>query len=99
MGHLKRKAIIRAWYFVFCALILNYLGQGAFILGNAGRSSNVLFGMIFHQAFSLYVPFLILSIIATIIASQAMISGMFSVVYQGINTRLMPLFRVEYTST
>jgi KUP system potassium uptake protein len=99
MGHLKRKAIIRAWYFVFCALILNYLGQGAFILGNAGRSSNVLFGMIFHQAFFLYVPFLILSIIATIIASQAMISGMFSVVYQGINTRLMPLFRVEYTST
>ena len=99
MGHLRRKPIIRAWYFVFCALILNYLGQGAFILGNAGRSSNILFGMIFHQAFFLYVPFLILSIIATIIASQAMISGMFSVVYQGINTRLMPLFRVEYTST
>ena len=60
---------------------------------------NMLFGMIFHQSFFLYVPFLILSIIATIIASQAMISGMFSVVYQGINTRLMPLFRVEYTST
>ena len=99
MGHLRRKPIIRAWYFVFCALLLNYLGQGAFILSNAGRSSNILFGMIFHQSFLLYVPFLILSIIATIIASQALISGMFSVVYQGINTRLMPLFRVEYTST
>jgi KUP system potassium uptake protein len=99
MGHLRRKPIIRAWYFVFCALLLNYLGQGAFILTNAARSSNILFSMIFHQAFFLYVPFLILSIIATIIASQALISGMFSVVYQGINTRLMPLFRVEYTST
>jgi KUP system potassium uptake protein len=100
MGHLRRKPIIRAWYFVFCALLLNYLGQGAFILNNAGHhSSNILFGMIFNQSFFLYIPFLVLSIIATIIASQAMISGMFSVVYQGINTRLMPLFRVDYTST
>jgi KUP system potassium uptake protein len=98
MGHLRRKPIIRAWYCVFCALLLNYLGQGAFILSNVSRSSNILFSMIFHQSFFLYVPFLILSIIATIIASQALISGMFSVVYQGINTRLMPLFRVEYTS-
>jgi KUP system potassium uptake protein len=55
--------------------------------------------MILHQSFFLYIPFLVLSIIATIIASQAMISGMFSVVYQGINTRLMPMFKVEYTST
>jgi len=98
MGHLGRKPIIRAWYFVFCALLLNYLGQGAFILQTAGKSTNFLFGMIFHQSFFLYMPFLVLSIIATIIASQAMISGMFSVVYQGINTRLMPMFKIEYTS-
>lgn len=99
MGHLGRKPIIRAWYFVFCALLLNYLGQGAFILQTTGKSTNFLFGMLLHQSFFLYIPFLILSIIATIIASQAMISGMFSVVYQGINTRLMPMFKVEYTST
>jgi KUP system potassium uptake protein len=99
MGHLRRKPIIRAWYFVFCALLLNYLGQGAFMLSNAGQSSNILFGMILHQSFFLYIPFLVLSIIATVIASQALISGMFSVVYQGINTRLMPMFKVEYTST
>lgn len=99
MGHLGRKPIIRAWYFVFCALLLNYLGQGAFILQTAGKSTNFLFGMIFHQSSLLYIPFLVLSIIATVIASQAMISGMFSVVYQGINTRLMPMFKVEYTST
>jgi KUP system potassium uptake protein len=99
MGHLGRKPILRAWYFVFFALLLCYLGQGAFLLQASGRHENVLFGMVFNQSAILYIPFLILSIIATVIASQAMISGMFSVVYQGINTRLMPLFKVEYTST
>ncbi|OPY78102.1 MAG: potassium transport protein Kup [Syntrophorhabdus sp. PtaU1.Bin153] len=100
MGHLGRKPIVRAWHFVFIALLLNYLGQGAFLMNHPGvRSSNVLFGMVFHESFLLYIPFLILSIIATVIASQALISGMFSVVYQGINTRLMPMFKVEYTST
>jgi len=98
MGHLGRKPILRAWYFVFCALFLNYLGQGAYVLQSAGQRDSVLFGMIFSQSSILYIPFLILSIIATVIASQAMISGMFSVVYQGITTRLMPLFKVEYTS-
>lgn len=99
MGHLGRKPIIRAWYFVFFALLINYLGQGAFILNHPGHSSPILFGMVFHQSFFLYIPFLILSIIATIIASQAIISSMFSIVYQGINTRLMPMFRIDYTST
>lgn len=98
MGHLGRKPIIRAWYFVFFALLLNYLGQGAFILNNPAQSTTILFGMMFHQSLLLYIPFLVLSILATIIASQAIISGMFSIVYQGINTRLMPMFRVEYTS-
>ena len=55
--------------------------------------------MIRHQAPQLYIPFLILTVMATIIASQAMISGVFSVVYQGITTRIMPLLRVDYTST
>jgi len=99
MGHLGRKPIIRAWCFVFIALMLNYLGQGAFIIKHPDGSSNVLFNMMFDQSAFLYVPFLFLSIIATIIASQAMISGMFSIVYQGINTRLIPMFKVEYTST
>ena len=99
MGHLGRKPIIRAWYFVFVALTLNYFGQGAFLIAHPGNASwNVLFTMLLHQSQILYIPFLILSIIATIIASQAMISGMFSVVYQGINTRLMPMLKVEYTS-
>ena len=98
MGHMGRTPIIRGWYFVFFALVLNYLGQGAFLLNHPAHSTPILFGMVFQQSFFLYVPFLVLSIIATVIASQALISGMFSIVYQGINTRLMPLFRIDYTS-
>jgi KUP system potassium uptake protein len=97
MGHLGREPIVHAWYFVFIALVLNYLGQGAFLVQHPD-AKNVLFEMVFHQARSLYVPFLLLSIIATVIASQAMISGMFSIVYQGITTRIMPMFKVDYTS-
>lgn len=98
MGQLGRLPIIRGWYFVFIALLLNYLGQGAFIIQNP-ETKSVLFEMIFRQAQILYVPFLILSIIATIIASQAMISGMFSIVYQGITTHVLPMLKVDYTST
>ncbi len=98
MGHLGKKPIIRAWYFVFAALYLNYLGQGAFILRNP-EAKNILFAMIQSQSAILYIPFLLLTIMATIIASQAIISGVFSIVYQGITTRLMPLFKVDYTSS
>ncbi len=97
MGHLGREPIVRAWNFVFAALVLNYLGQGAFVIQHP-EAKNVLFEMVFHQEPVLYVPFLILSILATIIASQAMISGMFSIVYQGIMTRILPMFKVDYTS-
>ena len=98
MGHLGKKPIIRAWYFVFAALYLNYLGQGAFILRNP-ETKNILFAMIQSQSPLLYIPFLVLTIMATIIASQSIISGVFSIVYQGITTRLMPLFKVDYTSS
>jgi KUP system potassium uptake protein len=98
MGQLGKLPIKRAWYFVFIALLLNYLGQGAFIILHP-EANNVLFEMVFQQAEFLYIPFLILSIIATVIASQAMISGMFSVVYQGITTRVLPMLKVDYTST
>ncbi len=97
MGHLGREPIIRAWYLVFVALVLNYFGQGAYAMTHPG-ARNILFEMVFTQAQLLYVPFLILSIAATVIASQAMISGIFSIVYQGITTRIIPLLRIEYTS-
>jgi KUP system potassium uptake protein len=98
MGHLGRRPIIRAWYFTFCALIINYFGQGAYLLSH-GTGKNLLFGMILWESPVLYIPFLILTILATIIASQAMISGVFSIVYQGITTRIMPLMKVDYTSS
>jgi KUP system potassium uptake protein len=98
MGHLGRKPIVRAWYFVFVALVINYLGQGAFLLQHP-TSKNTLFGMVQGQSEFLYIPFLILTILATIIASQALISGVFSIVYQGITTRIMPLMKVDYTSS
>jgi KUP system potassium uptake protein len=97
MGHLGARPIRHAWAGVFVALILNYLGQGAFLLGHPG-AKNILFEMVFHYTRILYVPFLLMSIAATVIASQAMISGMFSIVYQAITTRIMPMFKVDYTS-
>lgn len=97
MGHLGARPIRQAWAGVFFGLILNYLGQGAFLMKHP-EAKNILFEMVLHYANIFYVPFLLLSITATVIASQAMISGMFSIVYQGINTRVMPMFKVDYTS-
>ena len=97
MGHLGREPIVKGWYCIFPALVLSYLGQGAFILNNS-TTNNVLFSMVQAQANLVYVPFLGLSICATIIASQAMISGMFSIIYQGMMTRIIPKMKVEFTS-
>ncbi|NLV26295.1 MAG: KUP/HAK/KT family potassium transporter [Methanomicrobiales archaeon] len=98
MGHLGREPIVKGWYLVFPALMLSYLGQGAFVLQH-GPMGTVLFSMVSTQAGLLYVPFLILSICATIIASQAMISGMFSIVYQAMTTRIIPKMKIDYTSS
>lgn len=98
MGHLGKKPILRAWYFVFAALLFNYMGQGIFALQHPD-TKYLLFGMVQHQAPYLYIPFLVLTVLATIIASQSIISGAFSVVYQGITTRIMPLLKVSYTSS
>lgn len=97
MGHLGKEPIKKAWRLVFVALSLSYLGQGAFIIQHP-EAKNILFEMVFNQIQILYIPFLIISIIATIIASQAMISGMFSIVYQGITTRILPMLKIDYTS-
>ena len=97
MGHLGREPIVKGWMIVFPALILSYFGQGAYVL-MTDETHNVLFSMINHISPVIYIPFLILSVCATIIASQAMISGMFSIVYQGMVTRIFPKMKIEYTS-
>lgn len=98
MGHLGGDPIKHAWYFIFFALVINYFGQGAFLL-NSGQSSSILFSMVKSITSFLYVPFLILTLFATIIASQAMISAIMSLVYQGITTRVFPLLKVKFTSS
>ena len=98
MGHLGREPIVKGWVIVFPALVLSYLGQGAYVI-MTNDTHNILFSMINHISPIIYIPFLILSICATVIASQAMISGMFSIVYQGMNIRLLPKMKIEYTST
>ena len=98
MGHLGSQPIRHAWYFVFFALVINYLGQGAFMLTHHVKDA-VLYTMFKSMSHFLYIPFLILTLFATIIASQAMISAVMSLVYQGITTRVFPLMKIKYTST
>lgn len=97
MGHMGRKPILAAWGLVFTALILSYMGQTAFLIHHPD-TNNVLFEMIRSQSGWLYAPFLVLSLLATIIASQSLISGIFSIMYQCMATHVMPLFKVDYTS-
>jgi KUP system potassium uptake protein len=97
MGHLGREPIQYAWGFVFIAVFFSYLGQAAYLLRNTDVI-NPLFEMVFSLSQILYIPFLLLMIIATIIASQAVISGIFSIIYQAITTHLLPMLPVDYTS-
>jgi KUP system potassium uptake protein len=98
MGHLGGEPIRHAWYFVFFALVINYFGQGAYLI-TTGDNSSMLFSMVRSITSIMYVPFLILTLFATIIASQAMISAIMSLVYQGITTRIFPLLKVKFTSS
>ena len=96
MGHFGRKPIQLAWAFpVFPALMLNYLGQGALLLDNPQAAANPFFLMA-PEEFRL--PLVILATMATIIASQAVITGAFSVVQQAVQLGLMPRLRIEHTS-
>ena len=98
MGHLGAKPIRQAWSFVFFALIINYFGQGAYIIEHHD-TNQVLFKLVSTFSEYFYIPFLILTLIATIIASQAMISAVMSLVFQGINIGIFPLMKIKYTST
>lgn len=97
MGHIGKGSIRKAWHFVFACLVLNYLGQGAHLILHPGTKL-ALFEMVFHDLGIFYIPFLILTVLATIIASQSMISAMFSIVYQGINTHIIPRLKITHTS-
>ena len=96
MGHFGRKPISRAWTFmVFPALILNYLGQGALVLDTPAARENPFFYM--APGWALY-PLVALATVATIIASQALISGAFSLTMQGIQMGYIPRMEIRHTS-
>ena len=96
MGHFGRKPIQLAWLFVALpALLLNYFGQGALILQDASAMENPFFRL-YPEAFLL--PIVVLATAATIIASQAVISGAYSLTRQAIQLKLLPRMRIRHTS-
>ncbi|WOO41893.1 KUP/HAK/KT family potassium transporter [Rubellicoccus peritrichatus] len=97
MGHFGRSAIRRAWLVIAMpALILNYLGQGAFLLSDELIPKNLFFEMIPKGWWTL--ALVMLATVATVIASQAIISGVFSLVRQAIQMRFWPNVPIVHTS-
>lgn len=96
MGHFGKPAIRLAWaILVLPGLALNYLGQGALLLANPAAVENP-----FYLSFPepLLIPAVILATIATIIASQAVISGAFSITHQAMQIGLLPRMQIVHTS-
>ncbi|MGI8880486.1 MAG: potassium transporter Kup, partial [Jatrophihabitans sp.] len=97
MGHFGRPPIRRAWFFlVFPALSINYLGQGALILHDPKAAANPFFFMAPSWG---RIPLVVLATLATVIASQAVISGAFSVTRQAMRLGFLPHLTVRHTST
>jgi KUP system potassium uptake protein len=96
MGHFGRPPIRRAWFLVvFPALILNYMGQGSLILGTPSAIDNPFFLLTPHWA---RMPMVVLATVATVIASQAVISGAFSVTRQAVRLGFLPRVSIRHTS-
>jgi KUP system potassium uptake protein len=96
MSHFGRAPIALAWtVVVFPALVLNYLGQGALVLTDARSLANPFY--LLTPRWALY-PVVAIATVATIIASQALISGVFTLTKQGISLGFIPRMRVIYTS-
>ena len=96
MGHFGRKPIQTAWlFFVFPALACNYLGQGALVLKIPTALSDPFYLMVPSWAL---IPYVILATLATIIASQAVITGAFSLSRQAIQLGLLPRLEIQHKS-
>ncbi|RWB22657.1 MAG: potassium transporter Kup [Mesorhizobium sp.] len=96
LGHFGRKPIVLAWFsVVFPCLLLNYFGQGAFVLSHGGKPTNPFFQMLPEWAL---MPMVGLATAATVIASQAVISGAFSLTRQAVQLNLLPRIEVQHTS-
>ena len=96
MGHFGRRPITIGWYaMVLPALLLNYWGQGAFLLANPEDIESVFFRMAPEQ---LLIPLVLLATCATVIASQALISGVFSLTAQAVQLDYLPRIQIRHTS-
>jgi KUP system potassium uptake protein len=96
MGHFGLDPIRRAWIFlVFPALLLNYFGQGALLIRDPSAIDNPFYRLAPEWAL---VPLLLLAFMATIIASQAVISGAFSIANQAVQLGYIPRIRIRHTS-
>src|SRR5436305_5704559 len=96
LGHFGRKPIQSAWlFFVLPALLINYFGQGALVLSNPAAIETLFYRMVPD---SILLPLIVLATAATVIASQAVITGAFSLVRQAVQLGLLPRFEVRFTS-
>jgi KUP system potassium uptake protein len=96
MGHFGRRPIRAGWvYFVLPALMVNYLGQGALLIAQPGAIHNPFF-LLAPKWFQL--PLVLIATMATVIASQAVISGAFSVTQQAIHLGYIPRIKITHTS-
>ena len=96
LGHFGKKPIRLAWFFIVMpALVLNYFGQGALLLNNPAAVKNPFFMMAPDWAL---LPLVGLATLATVIASQALITGAFSVTKQAIQMGYLPRLRIQHTS-
>ncbi|MFL5079953.1 MAG: potassium transporter Kup [Microvirga sp.] len=96
LGHFGRGPIRTAWLgFVFPALVINYFGQGALVLSNPAAIEHPLFRLVPEWGI---IPFVLLATAATIIASQAVITGAFSLTRQAIQLGLLPRLEIRFTS-
>jgi KUP system potassium uptake protein len=97
LGHFGRRPIRLAWMFVVMpALVLNYFGQGAMLLSGRASDEHLFFAMV-SPGLATYV-LVALSTCATVIASQALISGAFSLTHQAVQLGLFPRVQVRHTS-
>jgi KUP system potassium uptake protein len=96
LGHFGRKPIQAGWlYLVLPALLINYFGQGALVLSNPAAIENPFYRMVPEI---LLLPLVVLATAATVIASQAVITGAYSLTRQAVQLGLLPRFEVRYTS-
>jgi KUP system potassium uptake protein len=96
LGHFGRKPIQAGWlYFVLPSLLINYFGQGALVLSDPGAIENSFYRMVPDV---LLLPLVALATAATVIASQAVITGAYSLTRQAVQLGLLPRFEVRYTS-